>query len=293
VPPGEAKTFTFYATPEVGETVALVRDWGDVLANPGLGLYGAVVVGPPGARYRDPFSGRDAAATSSVTVDVEPRDGPPYRDVTVFLQDDDAAIGTHRMPYSSRVAGTVGLNYGAAPLEPRLRRGVAPAGVFGAAAGDPDTAVFEAYAGDPVRLHVLAPWSEQSHVFSVEGHRWPAEPGLRGTPLRSSSQVGALDALTLHLAGGAGGPDHLPGTYLLGDHREPYRDAGQWGLLRVLPACSPAGPLRPLLGACPARRQLVSVGWTAIALPLVLAAAGLLLIRRRALHQCDRVGVNR
>jgi FtsP/CotA-like multicopper oxidase with cupredoxin domain len=286
VPPGETKTFTLYAAPEVGETVALVRDWGDVLSNPGLGLYGAVVVGASGARYRDPYSGRDAAASSSVTVDVEPPDGPPYRDVTVFLQDDDAAIGTHRMPYSSRVGGTVGLNYGAAPLDRRLRRGADPAAVFGAAAGDPDTAVFEAYAGDPVRLHVLAPWSEQSHVFSVEGHRWPAEPGRRGTPLRSSIQLGALDAFTLHLDGGAGGPGHLPGTYLLGDHREPYRDAGQWGLLRVLDPCPPAGPLRPLPGACPTRQQLLTPGRSAIALPLVLAAAGLVVRhRRRTRHE--------
>jgi Adenylate and Guanylate cyclase catalytic domain len=189
----------------------------------------------------------------------------------------DAAVAMQRatLRHGGPVALTmrVGVAVGDATLE--------AGDVFGAAAGDPDTAVFEAYAGDSVRLHVLAPWSEQSHVFSVEGHRWPAEPGLRGTPLRSSSQLGALDALTLHLDGGAGGPDHLTGTYLLGDHREPYRDAGQWGLLRVLPACPPAGPLRPLPGACPARRQLLTVGRTAIALPLVLAAAGLLLIRRR------------
>ena len=32
-----------------------------------------------------------------------------------------------------------------------------------------------AHAG--MRIHVLAPWSEQAQVFSVEGHRWPLEPG--------------------------------------------------------------------------------------------------------------------
>lgn len=36
--------------PEVGETIALLRDWADVAVNPFLGLYGAVVVGPQGRR---------------------------------------------------------------------------------------------------------------------------------------------------------------------------------------------------------------------------------------------------
>lgn len=36
--------------------------------------------------------------------------------------------------------------------------------------------------------------------------------------------------------GGAGGTAQLPGDYLYGDHREPYREAGRWGILRVLPA---------------------------------------------------------
>jgi hypothetical protein len=48
------------------------------------------------------------------------------------------------------------------------------------------------------------------------------------------------------LADGAGGRDHLPGDYLYGDHREPYRDAGLWGILRVLPVDAIADSLRPL-----------------------------------------------
>jgi hypothetical protein len=46
VRPGASRALTFYAHTEVGETTALLRDWGNVLANPSDGLYGAIVVGP-------------------------------------------------------------------------------------------------------------------------------------------------------------------------------------------------------------------------------------------------------
>jgi hypothetical protein len=51
--------------------------------------------------------------------------------------------------------------------------------------------------------------------------------------MRSSLHLGGLAAATLQLADGAGGVGHAPGDYIYGDHREPYRDAGLWGLFRV------------------------------------------------------------
>ena len=54
-----------------------------------------------------------------------------------------------------------------------------------------------------VQIHVLAAASEQAHVFSIEGHRWPFEPGRNGTPMISSTQLSGLDALTLRLVAGS------------------------------------------------------------------------------------------
>ncbi|MGQ0521205.1 MAG: multicopper oxidase domain-containing protein [Actinomycetota bacterium] len=255
VDPGGRRTFTFYASPEVGETVAMVRDWGDVLTNPGLGLYGAVVVGPRGARFRDPVTGADAGATSSWRVDVVPTDGDAYRDFTLFFQDEDEGLANHRMPYTTQVRGAAGLNYRSAPLVDRVRVDPDTASLYSTAVhGDPATPVLEAYAGDQVRVHVLAPWSEQSQVFSVEGHRWPVEPGRQGTSLVGSVKLGGMEALSLRLDGGAGGPAGLPGDYLYGDHREPYREAGRWGIFRVRPPGSADSGLRALPcegSACP------------------------------------------
>ncbi|MCI0794185.1 MAG: multicopper oxidase domain-containing protein, partial [Chloroflexi bacterium] len=224
VAPGEARTYTFYAHPEVGETVALVRDWGNVLENPGLGLYGAVIVGPAGAKYTDPVTGEDAAMKSSWRVDVHPPSRPAYRDFSLFIQDEDEVIGTHIMPYSQEVEGVLGLNYRLEPLGERLTQDKNPSRVFDSRVhGDPATPIIEAMAGDRVAIHVLVPSSEQAHVFTLEGHQWPVEPGRKGSDLVSSLQVGALEAVTLVPEWGAGGREGLPGDYLYGDHREPYR----------------------------------------------------------------------
>ncbi|MGH9281923.1 MAG: hypothetical protein ACRD0S_03190, partial [Acidimicrobiales bacterium] len=282
VPPGQQRTSTFYAHPEVGETVALVRDWGNVLVNPGLGLYGAIVVGPRAARFRDPVTGADASVSSSWRVDVLPTDGEPYRDFTLLFQDEDEGLANHRMPYTTEVRGTVGLNYRAAPLVDRLRANPDPGLVYSSDVhGDPDTPLLEAVAGDAVRVHVLAPWSEQSQVFSVESHRWPAEPGRRGTPLVGSVKVGGMEALTLRLDGGAA---RLAGDYLYGAHREPYREAGLWGILRVRERAGTKGGASllalPCEAACPAGRAGDFAPWFSLAALVALVAFGAVLRRR-------------
>ena len=211
-PPGGSYTYTWYASADVGPTAALLQDFADPLDNLGAGLYGAIVVGPRGATYTDPVTGADASARASWEVDVH--DGArAYRDFTLLMQDEDAGIGTHRMPYTTKIDGPVGINYRATPFT-----GQRPAGA--------STPTLRALAGDPVTIHVLAPYSEQAQVFGVEGHRWPIEAGVPGSTLVSAVQVGADEAVTLQLAGGAGA---VPGTYEYGDARAPYREAGMWG----------------------------------------------------------------
>jgi hypothetical protein len=150
------------------------------------------------------------------------------------------------MPYTEHVQGVVALNYRAEPLT--ARSGRSSEAFMSAIHGEPSTPLLEAYAGDAARIHVLVPYSEQAHVFSVEGHRWPLEPGRPGSDLLDSVQVGGLSATSIVLAEGAGGQDGLPGDYLYGDHREPYRDAGLWGIFRVHPADVAVETLVPLSG---------------------------------------------
>jgi hypothetical protein len=179
-------------------------------------------------------------------VDVHPLSGESYRRFALFFQDEDEVIGTHIMPYTEAVAGTLGINYRTAPLATRVGAEFSPYQVYDSRLhGDPKTPLLEAFAGDPVKIHVLAPYSEQAHVFTVEGHQWPLEPGLKGTDLLDSIQLGGLDALTLVLDGGAGGRHALPGDYVYGDRREAYREGGLWGLFRVYPSEQHGTGLRP------------------------------------------------
>jgi len=247
VAPGEARTYTFFAHPEVGETAALLQEGANPLESPRMGLYGAVIVGPAGARYRHPATGEELGAGAGWAVAARPASGPAYRDFSLFLQDEDEVIGTAQMPYNEQVQGLVGLNYGKEPLERRLVANRDTAVLFRSAVhGDPAAPLLEAFAGDRVRLHLFVPFSEQAHVFSLEGHRWPLEPGRLGTDMRSSLHLGGLAAATLHLAASAVGVARAPGDYLYGDHREPYRDAGLWGLFRVHAPGAPGLRLRPL-----------------------------------------------
>jgi FtsP/CotA-like multicopper oxidase with cupredoxin domain len=252
VEPNGTRTYTLYASPEVGPTTSLLRDFGDVLDNPGLGLYGAIVVGPKGSTYTDPATGADVGRTSTWKADVHPPTGKAWRDFTLFFQDDDASIGTHKMPYTVAVSGIVGLNYRAAPLADRLAHDPDTAGVFrpDGAAGAPETPMLEARAGDPVHLHVVSPASEQAQVFTVDGHTWPVTPGLPGTSHVSSTALVGTDALNLVLDHGAGGAGAVPGDYLYGDQRQPYREAGLWGVFRVRACGGDGDPLRNLPGTC-------------------------------------------
>ena len=209
------RTYTFFADPQFGEGAAMLRDGADIAHSPGRGMYGAIVVSPSGATFDD--------ATSWSTV-VRAPDGRSWRDVVLFMHDSDDAIGTHRMPYTTNVRGAVGLNYGNGATGP----------------------VIEAYAGDPLTLHVLAAWSEQVQVFSIEGHRWPVEPAMQGATHVSSITIGGLESLTVIPDGGAGGDIALPGTYELGDHREPYREAGMTGQLIVYDPSTIVPGLAPL-----------------------------------------------
>ena len=241
--PGQSKGYTFYAHPEYGENVALIQDWGNVIENPRNGLYGAVVVGPKGSLYKDPVTGQDVTLGNSWQADVMIDRTVPgnesrknYRDFVLMFQDEDALIGTSFMPYSQKVAGLTGINYRSEPPKDwyleyecaQFQPCVAGNG------GKSDTPILQAHAGDEVMIHVLGAFNEQVGVFSLDGHEW-AMDRFRGAHLHSALEFGGSSYLPVKLVGGAGGPHQLPGDYVYMNNRAAYIDAGQWGILRVLP----------------------------------------------------------
>ena len=287
VSPGQRRSYRFFASPEVGETVAMLRDGADPIGGPALGLYGAIVVGAPGTLYSDVRTGAEINGASAWQADVFPPGAPGFRDFALFFQDSDEAFGNHRMPYTVAIDGVSGLNYGSEPLGAMLQTVGDSASVFrGKKGSEPATPLLQAVAGDPVRIHVLFPSNEQGHVFSVEGHEWRLMPGLEGSNVVSSVQAGGLEVVTISLKDGAGGPERLPGDYLYGDHRQPFREAGLWGLFRVYPAEDASLPIQRLscgANGCPGGSSHL-LAWTSSAVlgAALLLAGGWWLLRRRA-----------
>jgi hypothetical protein len=192
---------------------------------------------------------------------------PTYRDFTVILADHDGRIGQDTMPYPKDVDGPALVNY----------RQVAPRtddqNMFNSAVyGDPATPLLRAYAGDPVKVHVLnAPGSEQLHVFSLGGMRWAQDMYIHESNDLESRAIGPWEKQDLLVKGGAGGVSHTPGDYFYGDLRRPFTQAGMWGLFRVLPdTCGSGGTfgLRCLDAPLPAAALAVpSSGATALSSP--------------------------
>ncbi|HEX7051424.1 MAG TPA: hypothetical protein VF188_14550 [Longimicrobiales bacterium] len=112
--------------------------------------------------------------------------------------------------------------------------------------GPPQTPVFMAEVGTPVRMRVLHPGGHQrNHVFEVFGHAWQEEPYINGSlalgdnPLSewkgSRGGIGPTSHHDLLLAHGAGGAFQVTGDYLYRDHASFQFDGGLWGILRVVP----------------------------------------------------------
>jgi hypothetical protein len=95
-------------------------------------------------------------------------------------------------------------------------------------------------------VHVLvAPGSENAHVFSLGGLRWSQDSFLENSSWTAAQGLGPWESINAWVVGGAGGTQQSAGDYFYGDLRRPFTQIGVWGIQRVLPA--PAG-------TCPIRR---------------------------------------
>ena len=230
------------------------------MLNPRNGLFGAIIIGPKGAQYRDPKTGADISRKRMWIADVIVDRTVPgneqrrhYRDAALFFQDEGNIIGTSFMPYVQNVAGLTGVNSRSEPYKYREEVGCTLGRIFqpcaAGAAEDPATPLIEAHVGDPIRINVFGANNEQNQMFSVERHEWPIEPFLRGADMISVEEFTGSETLDVFIDS-AGGPYHLPGDYVWNNQRLPYAQSGQWGYLRVLPAVDqrlrslhePAGP---------------------------------------------------
>ena len=231
-PPGGSRQYVYYVpSAQIGSAAV-----GDLASNTTMsrGLYGMVVVAPastvPGQPtiFRDPVTGDLKDLGAQVLVRAPGNVPANYRDFAVTLADDDVQMGRDMMPYPTNAnAQATLLNYQSAPT----------AGGDSSFTDPGQVPWLTGYAGDAELVHVLmAPGSENSHVFSLGGLRWPQDRRIPNSNWMTSQGMAGWETFDLQVVGGVGG-GHT-GDSFYGDTRLPFTQAGAWGLQRSLPTSS-------------------------------------------------------
>jgi hypothetical protein len=210
----------------------------DALMQDNFGLIGALIIEPQGSKWAmdETFSRAQATVTNA--------DGTSFREGVAIVQDDlatvqEPALNYRTEPFSYRYA-----NPGWLVNDPALSPlGISRSPSNSLVAADPQTPVFAAEAGKPLRLRVLHPAGLNEQVFELHGHAWQEEPYSKGslklvdynqlsqwTGSRDTFGANAAFDVVLKHAGGTNAVkgDYLFRTFIGGDFLN-----GMWGLVRV------------------------------------------------------------
>ena len=278
--PGDTATYTWYAgdvrTRADGEVAWAPIEFGavnltpaDRIKQPSKGLIGALIIEPEGATWvtdddpAAPIAFRPTRTMATVTT----ADGKSFREFVLMFQNDvnlrlgdGTAIPNTADAEDPEDSGQKAINFRTEPMWFRLgfdpdtaleqTREVDFSDVLSSVAHwDPETPIFPAAAGTPVRFRVLHPGGTQrNNVFEIHGHVWQQEPYL-STPDVASAEIGDnplslwegsrmghgpsnhFDAV---LENGAGGKFGIAGDYLYRDHASFQFDGGIWGIFWVV-----------------------------------------------------------
>lgn len=260
------ETGTVRATPiEFGGTNLTPAD---PLIQSQFGMVGALIIEPEGSTWaEDPENTKTYA-----TADVKVPGGNDFREFVVVHQNSVANSKSKTLPSpaptvspSPKLLGGIGaINYRSEPFSGRGVPAPAPtppppnqpppAEGFSKAYsntaitpnGNPETPVFTAVAGTPVRFRLLIPGTSTSNaiaappVFMVHGHPWQEEPYISDStkigfnPLSETqgAQQGGVGQKFDLLFPSAGGQFKVPGDYLYTTYQT-ANNTGTWGLFRV------------------------------------------------------------
>jgi len=249
---GAPRTYYWYAG-LVGPTGMLTPvEFGGVNLFPGAavqqdtyGLMGALIVEPPGATFTG--TTRADGSTSDTAGIVTQKDGKIFNEFVLVAQDNFTVTA------GTKDSTQPVFNYKAEPMTNRFPNGATlnnidlSAGFSNTLTGgkDPQTPVFTAMAGSPVRIHLMHPGgSSDQQVFTLHGHLWQDEPFLDGStklgwnpesPWIGSRDLWGTNSSYAVLIPRAGGANAVPGDYLFRTHPSAYLFQGLWGILRVQP----------------------------------------------------------
>ncbi len=247
------------------------------------GLFGGMVIEPLGSKWTcdaedatgkkiqvpcQPAPGFDPSTVKNYTrasATVTPSSGAAFREFVAMVNEDLILNANNRSAINYRTEPTY-YRYGNPNPVPNAN--FSPGGNNSCAlsnalvGGDPQTPIFTARAGTPVRFRLMHPQGTgTAQVFTLNGHVWQREPYTNNSTVIGNNQLsqwmGSHDShggtdhfdMVIDKAGGQGG---VPGDYLYTTFVPNQNIYGSWGLFRVLdkngkqvagnPVCAPSAP---------------------------------------------------
>ena len=240
VGPGESRKYLWYADKEYGGCI--LQSFGDIRNHRYHGLFGAVIVEPPGAKWFGDSLSQKADYDEQAVITAPGVEG--YREFVVFIQNgirlidrDGQLIQTAREeqePVDAEDTGEKGYNYRSERFANRLQQKGQIYQVFSSKLhGDPATPVFKAYSGERVIFRTVMPADKPRNVgFAIHGHTWKEQPSdcySREIPLQGAISIG--NRFDMELRDGAS----CPGDYLYRSGSLKWDvESGMWGIFRVM-----------------------------------------------------------
>jgi manganese oxidase len=272
VAPNAFRTYYWYAG-DVRGTTSIPIEYGatgltssDPIKHSNKGLMGSLIVEPATAQWTYDVDSNGQTTRASAKISSTNVSFTSFQEFAFVIQDDvnlqyskGTAVPNLEIDDDPENSGQKAVNYRAEPLW--FRGGWTPETPFSETkdhlqfddilhnnqvGGDPETPVFEAVAGTPLRLRVVHPSGHtQSHVFEVHGHPWLAMPYTTNSTvignnttspwIGSRGGVGPTDHFDALVFDKAGGKFNVTGDYLYRSYGGPRMDAGIWGVIRILP----------------------------------------------------------
>jgi hypothetical protein len=272
--PGQTVTYTWYAGDNSVSTSGEVtgrpiefgatglRDMGDAIKHSSHAAMGMLIIEPPGSWWSenigsttDVYQGNTTTGTFDYTNSTF-----LFREFALAYQDDlslqwnGVALKNLGGEDDSEDTGGKAFNYRTEPIWARLNKApedvpdginqVDMTNVLSSASRDPETPIFTARAGWPVRFRVVHPAGHpRQHGFTLFGHNWDFEPWTAGSTLQGSNpftfKVGSYSGIgpTRHdnILTRAGGVFSVTGDFLYRTQESFQFTGGLWGIFRVVP----------------------------------------------------------
>lgn len=238
---GESKKYLWYADKEYG--ACLLQSFGDMRNHRYHGLFGAILIEPPGAKWYRNFSLNSAVHEEEAVITAPGVE--TFRECTLFIQNGIRMLDKEGELVKTAAAldgeevddedtGEKGYNYRSERFANRLKKDSRISKIFSSKIhGDPATPVFKAYPCERVIFRTMMPADKPRNVgFAIHGTTWkdqPEDPYSRIIPLRGAVSIG--NTFNMELKDGP----CCPGDYLYRSGSLKWDvESGMWGIFRVL-----------------------------------------------------------